>query len=59
METTNKILINQIKHLNNNITEYAKQIEELKQENKNLNWMLEKQFDYAMKRIQEQNKTNY
>jgi len=58
METTNKILINQIKHLNNNITEYAKQIEELKQENKNLNWMLEKQFDESFRRMKEEKKIN-
>jgi hypothetical protein len=37
METTNNKLKNQIAHLNNNITEYAKQIETLKETNKQLN----------------------
>jgi len=36
METTNNKLKNQIAHLNNNITEYAKQIETLKETNKQM-----------------------
>ena len=39
------------------IKELEKQIEDLKEENKNLNWMLEKQFDWHLKRIRKENKT--
>ena len=39
------------------IKELEKQIQELKEENKNLNWMLKKQFDWHLERIRKENKT--
>mgnify|MGYP003656061080 CR=1 FL=1 len=42
------------------ISELQKEIKELKEENKNLNWMLKKQFDFSMdvirKETQNENK---
>tara|TARA_R110001606_G_scaffold389836_1_gene556267 strand:+ start:175 stop:327 length:153 start_codon:yes stop_codon:yes gene_type:complete len=39
------------------ISELQKEVRELKKENKNLNWMLKKQFDNSFKQIKE-NRTN-
>tara|TARA_R110002167_G_scaffold266077_1_gene472837 strand:+ start:141 stop:293 length:153 start_codon:yes stop_codon:yes gene_type:complete len=39
------------------ISELQKEVRELKEENKNLNWMLKKQFDNSFKQIKE-NRTN-
>ena len=41
------------------ISELQKEIQELKEENENLNWMLKKEFDFRMNRIEKetQNKT--
>lgn len=33
------------------ISELQKEIQELKEENKNLNWMIEKQFEHSFKQI--------
>jgi len=44
------------------ISELQKEIQELKEENKNLNWIVKKQFDWHMDRIkketQNENKKN-
>ena len=39
------------------ISELQKEVRELKEENENLNWMLNKQFDNSFKQIKE-NRTN-
>ena len=39
------------------ISELKKEIQELKEENENLNWMLKKNFDNSLKQIKE-NRTN-
>ena len=39
------------------ISELQKEVRKLKKENKNLNWMLKKQFDNSFKQIKE-NRTN-
>jgi len=39
------------------ISELQKEIQELKEENQNLEWMLKKQFDNSFKQIKE-NRTN-
>lgn len=36
------------------ISELQKEIQELKEENENLNWMLTKQFDWHMDRIRKE-----
>ena len=36
------------------ISELKKEVRELEEENKNLNWMLKKQFDNSFKQIQEE-----
>tara|TARA_B110000211_G_scaffold211508_1_gene250427 strand:- start:700 stop:900 length:201 start_codon:yes stop_codon:yes gene_type:complete len=53
MDIIDKIL----KLKNKEILELKKELRELKEENKNLNWMLKKQFDNAFKQIKE-NRTN-
>tara|TARA_R110000850_G_scaffold27003_1_gene76708 strand:+ start:243 stop:443 length:201 start_codon:yes stop_codon:yes gene_type:complete len=53
MDIIDKIL----KLKNKEILELKKELRELKEENKNLNWMLKKQFDNSFKQIKE-NRTN-
>ena len=50
MDIIDKIL----KLKNKEILELKKELRELKEENKNLNWMLKKQFDNSFKQIQEE-----
>jgi len=40
------------------ISELQKEVRELKEENENLNWMLEKQFDESFRRMKEEKKIN-
>ena len=49
MDIIDKIL----KLKNKEILELKKELRELKEENKNLNWMLKKQFDNSLEQIKE------
>ena len=51
MDIIDKIL----KLKNKEILELKKELRELKEENKNLNWMLKKQFDNSFKQIKKNN----
>ena len=40
------------------ISELQKEVQELKEENKNLEWMLKKQFDWHSERIKKEQRKN-
>ena len=47
-----------LEEVKNYISELEDKIREILEENKNLEWALNKQFDWHWKRIEEENKTN-